>query len=176
MTPFFTRLTFAFRTFCAILFRDRIPDDVAAALVAVRPSAQQAQTSPPPAVNTEATATQILAVLQRDGRLIDFLMEDITPYADAQIGVAVRNVHAGCRQALQRYLTLAPVLHGEEGAHVTIEAGRDPATVKLIGNVAGQPPFSGVLRHRGWLVSRIELPALPRTGQFVVAPAEVEVA
>ena len=176
MTPFFTRLTFAFRTFFAILFRDRIPDDVAAALGAVRPSAQQSQPGQPAGVNTEATATQVLAVLQRDGRLIDFLMEDITPYADAQIGVAVRNVHAGCRQALQRYLTLAPVFHGEEGARVTIEAGRDPATVKLIGNVAGQPPFSGVLRHRGWLVSRIELPALPRTGQFVVAPAEVEVA
>ena len=176
MIPFFTRLAFAFRTFFAILFRDRIPDDVAAALGAVRPSAQQSQPGPPAVVNTEATATQMLAVLQRDGRLIDFLMEDITPYADAQIGVAVRNVHAGCRQALERYLTLAPVFHGEEGAPVTIEPGRDPATVKLIGNVAGQPPFSGVLRHRGWLVSRIELPALPRTGQLVVAPAEVEVA
>ena len=176
MTPFFTRLTFAFKTFFAILFRDRIPDEVAAALGAVRLAAEQPQPGQPAGVTAEATAAQMLAVLQRDGRLIDFLMEDITPYQDAQIGAAVRNVHAGCREALQRYLTLAPVLHADEGARVTIEAGRDAATVKLIGNVAGHPPFSGVLRHRGWLVSRIELPPLPRTGQLVVAPAEVEVA
>jgi hypothetical protein len=171
MTPFFGRLKFAFRTFFSILFHDRIADDVLEALNAgAPPPAPQERGAP-----RDATATQMLAVLQREGRLIDFLMEDIAPYSDAQVGVAVRGVHSGCRQALQRYLTLAPALDGEEGAAVTVQAGTDAAVVKLIGNVAGQPPFRGVLRHRGWVAAGIELPPLPATGRFVVAPAEVEI-
>jgi hypothetical protein len=196
MTPFFTRLKFAFRTFFAILFRDLVPHDVAAALVLERettsvpgaaPSPRQpvaaaasvvpaAPVTPAPQPSPEPTATQMLALLQRDGRLIDFLMEDITPYADAQVGAAVRSVHAACRQALQQYVTLTPALEGTEGARVTVDAGADAARVKVIGNVAGQPPFTGVLNHRGWVVTRIELPPLSATGRQVVAPAEVEVA
>jgi hypothetical protein len=87
----------------------------------------------------------------------------------------VRDVHAGCRKALDRYLSLTPVLDGEEGRPVTVQAGTDAARVKIIGNVAGHPPFRGVLRHRGWMVGRVDLPPLPATGQLVVAPAEVEV-
>lgn len=175
MSAFFKRLTCAFRTFFSILFRDRIPDDIATSLGAPARSAPASHEAKPPGVNADATATQVLAVLQRDGRLVDFLMEDLTSYTDAQIGAAVRDVHAGCRQALLRYVTLASVLQGDEGAIVTIEAGTDAAMVKVIGNVASQPPFRGVLRHRGWLVSRVELPPLPPTGRFVIAPAEVEV-
>lgn len=173
MTPFFTRVSFAFSAFFSILFHDRIPDDVGLALGGGPPP-------PPPApaqeTTTDATATQVLAVLQRDGRLIDFLMENIAPYSDAQIGAAVRDVHRGCRQALDRYLTLTPVLEQEESSTVTIETGTDAAMVKVIGNVSGPAPFRGVLRHRGWVANRIELPPLPRTGRFVVAPAEVEIA
>src|ERR1051325_6760475 len=99
MIPFFTRLTFAFKTFFSLLFRGRIPDDVAQAVGGgtqrAKPVAPRV-TAPPP-VKVEPTAAQVLAVLQRDGRLIDFLMEDIAPYSDAQIGAAVRNVHAGGR-------------------------------------------------------------------------------
>ena len=195
MTPFFTRLKFAIRTFFAILFRDHIPHDVAAALIttsrtASATAATAAQVSAPvgtagaaaPAVKVampreDATATQMLALLQRDGRLIDFLMEDITPYADAQIGAAVRNVHAGCRQALQQYVSLAPALDaaGRERASRSTPAPM-PRRVKLIGNVSGQPPFTGVLHHRGWLVSRMELPPLAVAGRHVIAPAEIEVA
>jgi hypothetical protein len=76
---------------------------------------------------------------------------------------------------LERYISLAPVLDGEEGRPVTLQAGTDVARIKVIGNVAGQGPFRGVLRHRGWMVSRVDLPPLPSTGQLVVAPAEVEV-
>lgn len=193
MTPFFTRLKLAIRTFFAILFRDQVPHDVAAALIttsrtptaaaAVPVSAPVATAgAPAPAVKVampreeDATATQMLALLQRDGRLIDFLMEDITPYADAQIGAAVRSVHAGCHQALERYVSLAPALDAQEGTRVTVDHGIDAARVKLIGNVSGEPPFTGVLHHRGWVVDRMELPPLAAAGPQVIAPAEIEVA
>jgi hypothetical protein len=183
----FSRVSLAFRAFVSIVFDGRIPDDVAAALApepaAAQTSEGEAQTPArgagsgaaiAAAPRPDAAATQMLAVLQRDGRLIDFLMEDLAAYGDAQIGAAARDVHAGCRKALERYVSLAPVLDGEEGQSVTVPAGTDPARVKIIGNVAGQPPFRGVLRHRGWLVSRLDLPSLPSPKHLVVAPAEVE--
>src|SRR5690606_38389504 len=110
MTPFFARLKFGFKAFFLILFRDRLPADVAAAL-GPRSMPAEAEGAPPQAPASageapEATATQLLAVLQRDGRLVDFLMEDIAPYGDAQVGAAVRSVHAGCRQVLEQYVTL----------------------------------------------------------------------
>lgn len=175
MTAFFTRLKLAFKALFLILFRDRLPDDVAARYGARAPSGVGAAEPAPEPPAAEATATQMLAVLQRDGRLVDFLMEDLGPYADAQIGAAVRNVHAGCRQALQQYVALTPALDGDEGGRVTVEPGTDAARVKLVGNVAGPLPLTGVLRHRGWIASRIALPALPPAGRSIVAPAEIEV-
>jgi hypothetical protein len=176
LLPYFTRLKFAFRTFFSILDRHRIPDDVAAALApSVTPPPQPQREAAPAVADTTGPAVQLLALFQRDGRLVDFLMEDLTGYDDAQIGAAVRDVHSGCHRTLKTYLTLASVLNQDEGQSVTIDKGVDAATVKLIGNVAGQPPFRGVLRHRGWLVSRIELPPLPQSSRLVIAPAEVEV-
>jgi uncharacterized protein DUF2760 len=197
MTPFFTRLKFAIRTFFAILFRDHIPHDVAAALIttsraaSARAAAAAPVSSPPPVTTADAaapavkagkareedaTATHMLALLQRDGRLIDFLMEDITPYADTQIGAAVRSVHAGCRQTLGQYVSLVPALDAPEGTRVTVDDAIDVARIKLIGNVSGEPPFTGVLHHRGWVVDRMELPPLAAAGRQVIAPAEIEVA
>jgi hypothetical protein len=102
-------------------------------------------------------------------------MEDLSPYADEQVGAAVRTVHANCRQALQRYLMLEPVVAETEGSRVTVEPGTDPAMVKVLGNAAGRPPYQGVVRHRGWLVSRVTLPPVTAAAQYVIAPAEVEV-
>jgi hypothetical protein len=117
---------------------------------------------------------RLLALLQREGRLVDFLLEDITAYDDAQVGAAVRDIHRGCRQALQEHLTLDRILPGEEESQVTVPAGFDPSAVRLTGNVTGQPPFRGTLRHHGWRVKELKL-ANPPAGQdeFVVAPAEV---
>ena len=108
---------------------------------------------------------------------MDFFSEEIAPYQDAQIGAAVRELHANCRKALAQYVTLEPVIDGEEDRPVTVEEGFDPASVKLVGNVAGRPPLRGLLRHRGWRVAEIKLPALPARGaaRAVVAPAEVEI-
>jgi hypothetical protein len=117
----------------------------------------------------------MLALLQRDGRLIDFLTEDITLYPDEQLGAAVRTIHETCRQVLERYLKLEPILNSEEEQPVTVQAGFDPAAIKLIGNVAGKPPVRGVLRHKGWRVKEMNLPPLPQgAGRMVLAPAEVE--
>jgi hypothetical protein len=123
------------------------------------------------------TDLRVLAVLQRDGRLVDFLQEDIDAYGDAQIGAAVRDIHRGCRKALRDYLTVEPVMPGDEGAPVTVSQDFDPAAVRLTGNVGGKPPFRGVLKHHGWRVKTVQLPALPaaRDQSSVLAPAEVEV-
>lgn len=120
---------------------------------------------------------RVLAVLQRDGRLIDFLEEEIDAYSDAQIGAAVRDIHRGCRKSLHEYLTLEKVWDGAEEEAVTVAADFDPAAIRLIGNVHGAPPFRGVLKHHGWRVKTARLPAIPgsRDDSTVLAPAEVEV-
>jgi hypothetical protein len=173
MIPFGRRVAYAFRAFFSILFHGRLADDVAAALVpAPAPELNVVRVTPPDPVDR---ATQMLALLQRDGRLLDFLMEDLTAFPDAQVGAAVRDVHAGTRQALDRYVSLAPVMQQEEGQTVSVDRGTDAARIKIVGNVAGQPPYRGVLRHRGWEATRVELPPLPNSGRSILAPAEVEV-
>jgi len=174
MIPYGRRLKFAFRTFFSILDHSRIPPDVVEALVGPR-EAPPAATPPPPPPESNDRALQMLAILPRHGRLIDFLMEDLGTYSDAQIGAAVRDVHSGCRSALDRYLTLGPVIDDEEGRPVTVSREADPSAVKVVGNVAGAPPFRGILRHRGWDASRAALPPLPASGRSILAPAEVEV-
>jgi hypothetical protein len=121
---------------------------------------------------------RILAVLQRDGRLVDFLQEDLDSYTDAQIGAAVRDIHRGCRKVLNEYLTIAPILNDPEEARVNVPADFDPAAIRLIGNVTGKPPFRGTLKHHGWQVTSVHLPTLPATRDetSVLSPAEVEVA
>lgn len=124
----------------------------------------------------EASAVQVLALLQRKGRLIDFLQEDLQLYADDQIGAAVRPVHEGCKSALQELADLVPVYDQNEGQTVTVEPGFDAHAVRLTGNVAGDPPFTGTLQHRGWKITRIDLPEKLTADQAkIVAPAEVEV-
>ncbi len=118
---------------------------------------------------------RLLALLQREGRLLDFLLEDIQSYPDAQIGAAVRDIHRQCRSALKEHLDLQPVLPQPEGSTVEITSGFDPSAIRLTGNVTGQPPFRGTLQHHGWRVKEIRL-APPPGGQdeLVLMPAEVE--
>ncbi len=130
-----------------------------------------------PARTAEAGAVQMLAILQRQGRLIDFLQEDLSMYDDAQIGAAVRTIHDGSRKALAEHVKLEPVFQEAEGSSVTVQAGFDSHAVRLAGDIVGEPPFRGALRHRGWRVARIDLPA-QAFGQdkgMVVAAAEIEV-
>lgn len=135
---------------------------------------------PPPQIITlkEATpdaALQLLGLLQRDARLIDFVQEDIAAYGDADIGAAARLVHEGCRKVLKEHMTLAPVRTESEGARITLPAGFDAAQVRLTGNVVGQAPFTGTLSHRGWKVTELRLPQLAEGHDAsIVAQAEVE--
>jgi hypothetical protein len=169
-----TRLKLAFAAFFTILFQGQLP----AALRGARPAEAAAPAAPPPPVlDGSDRAVQMMALMQRDGRLIDFLMEDLGAYADAQIGAAVRDVHAGCRGVLTRYVTLEPILAGKEGERTNVSPDLDPASIRLVGNVTGHPPFPGTLLHHGWRVTKIELPPLGASaGRRVVAQAEVEVA
>ena len=188
MMGFGKRVSYATRCFFAVLSRGEVPEDIAPEVVRGSTAAGAPGTPAPaplPAERAEARpaeesadrAVQLLALLQRDGRLIDFFNEDLAPYQDAQIGAAVRELHANCRKALEQYVRLEPIMAGEEDRPVTVDQGFDPASVKLVGNVTGRPPLRGLLRHRGWRVAEIKLPSLPPPGdgRAVVAPAEVEI-
>lgn len=121
-------------------------------------------------------ALQLLALLQREGRFVDFLEEDVTGFSDAQIGAAARVVHDGCRKALREHLPVEPVRSEEEGTKVTLEKGFDASKVRLTGNVTGEAPFRGTLAHRGWRVKEVRLPKMTEGHDAtIVAPAEVEV-
>jgi hypothetical protein len=130
---------------------------------------------PPPPPKPSGAPLRMLVLLQREGRLVDFLLEDIDAYSNDQVGAAVRDIHRQCQKALNEHLLLAPIFSQGEGEAVQVAAGFDPSTVQLTGNVTGQPPFKGSLKHHGWRVQEIKL-APPPEGQdeFVLQPAEVE--
>ncbi len=159
MIGFSTRLSFAFRCFFSLLFQGKIPQDVLQALrgtkVEVAPSVTAANETPAaPTVRGDKPSPESLD----------------------RLGAAVRSIHTSCRQVLERYLKLEPIFSSEEDQPVTVPVGFDPAAIKLVGNVTGEPPIRGLLRHRGWRVTEVILPSLAQgTGRAIVAPAEVEV-
>ncbi len=134
--------------------------------------------APEPVVLKEATpdaALQLLGLLQKEARFIDFIKEDVTAYSDADIGVAARVVHEGCNKAINEYFTLDTVRSDQEGSKVTLAKGFDAAKVRLTGNIVGQAPFTGTLIHKGWQVTDIRLPKLTEGHNAkIVAAAEVE--
>jgi hypothetical protein len=171
---FFTRLKLAW----AVLFGGEVPAPTAPErALPVKP---EPPALPPtaPALTSEqqhAAALFFLGLLQREGRLLDFLQEDITSFSDGDVGAASRVVHAGCRKVLTQYLGVAPVVAQTEGATVSVPAGFDASRFRLTGNVTGQGPWTGSLKHHGWLATKVELPAVPTTVDVkVIAPAEVE--
>jgi hypothetical protein len=148
---------------------------------AVQPSVAPvaAPTLPPTPARADSTpgALHLLSILQREGRFVDFVIEEVAPFTDAEVGAAARVVHEGCRKALLDAFTFAPVRSEGEGAPVVLETGFDAASVRLTGKVAGEPPFRGTLAHAGWRVVDIKLPSRAATDDGkVIAPAEVEVA
>lgn len=200
MTPdhpsFLSRIAIAIGSFFSILARPDLAADVAslrdgsavALLAGVAEAAAARAAAPPPApvrppaapppppVAAPATAAlQLLGLLQREARFIDFVEEDIASYSDADIGAASRVVHEGCRKVLREHFQIAPVRSETEGSRVTLAPGFDAGAVRLTGNVVGQAPFTGTLGHRGWRVTGSELPKLaPGHDATVLAQAEVE--
>jgi hypothetical protein len=120
-------------------------------------------------------ALALLALLQREGRLVDFIRDSVEGASDADIGAAAREVHRGCRKVLDQYVPLEPVMPGEQDEKVSVPKGFDPAEVRLVGEAKGEPPYRGTLRHHGWRVLHAKLPALAEgVDRTVIAPAEVE--
>jgi hypothetical protein len=129
----------------------------------------------PPPPKPSGEPVRLLGLLQREARLLDFLMENLSAYDDQQIGASVRDIQAKSQGVIKKHLTLEPVFGQEEGARVTVPVGFDPSAIRVVGNVSGQPPFHGTLQHAGWRVRGATLPQ-PSEGQdeFVLMPAEVE--
>lgn len=180
--PFLTRLWLA----CACFFRIVFDGAFAARVLALLSPGGASDRAPAAAVparaaDTSETSTdssdaalQLLALMQREGRLLDFLQQDVTAFGDAEIGAAARVVHDGCRKALGAHLELEPVRGEAEGTRVTLDTV-DPNSIKLVGNVSGSTPFHGTLRHRGWRALSVRLPkAVEGHDPRVLAPAEVE--
>jgi len=121
-------------------------------------------------------ALALLALLQREGRFVDFVRDSVDGASDDDIGAAAREVHRGCRKVLDQYLSFEPVMPGEQDEKVSVPKGFDPAEVRLVGEAKGEPPYKGTLRHHGWRVVDAKLPALTDgVDRTVIAPAEVEI-
>lgn len=193
-----SRLSLALASFFSILSRPGFAADVerlrregwpapaapvaAAPVVApVPPVAPAAPMAAPPApipqpqLAPETAALQLLGLLQREARFIDFVQEDVQAYGDAEIGAAARVVHEGCRKVLREHFTFEPVRAEAEGSRLTLQPGFDAAAVRVTGHVVGQPPFTGTLGHRGWRATETRLPKLGQGHDAsVLAQAEVE--
>lgn len=164
------RIILAIRIFFRTLFDKAIAAKVEELLNPSKKAAKKEDTRLP------AEAAQLLTLFQRDGRLVDFLMESVDGFPDAQVGAIAKQLHRDCRKVLQDYITIEPVRAEEENARATVEAGFDPSAVRLTGQVVGDPPFTGHLRHHGWKAVAIKLPKLPHGADpAVIAPAEIEI-
>jgi hypothetical protein len=174
-----------FRTFSDRGFRDVLEVLLRGEAIEVK-SLQPAEPESPQAARPEpakrapkrSEALTLLAALQREARLVDFIQEPIGDYSDAQIGAAVRDIHRDCAALLERVFAVRPLLNQTEGATIDVPAGFDAARFSLTGNVSGQPPYRGTLAHHGWQATQCELPQWSGgdAAANVVAPAVVELA
>lgn len=181
------RLSLAFGSFFAILGNAELAAGVRrlrngetfapAAAPAAAPQPPAPAAAPVVAIDeaNPQSALQLLGLLQRNARFVDFVEEDIANYGDADIGAAARLVHEGCRATLREHFTIRPVRTETEGSRVTIAEGFDATAIRLTGNVVGAAPYNGTISHRGWRVEDVKLPKLVKSNDAkVLAPAEVE--
>ena len=138
---------------------------------AIAPPAPKVVAPPKPS----GEALRVLALLQADSRFIDFFLETLpAKLTDDQVG-GILDVHKKVAVALKKYLVIEPVLSGADGERVTVQKGFDPSAIRVLGNVTGEPPFTGELQHPGWRVKELKLPGTAE-GQdpFILQPAEVQ--
>jgi len=178
---FFGRLSLAVGTFFAVVgdreFAGQVRRLRDEAAVTAPVAAREPVATPAPTIKEASpeSALQLLGLLQRGARFVDFVEEDIAGYSDADIGAAARLVHDGCRATLREHFTIRPVREEAEGSRVTLADGFDATAIRLTGNVVGKPPFNGNISHRGWRVEEVRLPMLTKTHDAtVIAQAEVE--
>lgn len=171
---FFARLSLGFKAFWRALTD---PATAAALAPVLRGEVPPAPRTEKPVLRETGSdaALQLLGLLQREGRFIDFLQENMAAFPDVEVGMAARVVHEGCNKVLREHLQVAPIWDGEEGSPVTVANGFDPASIRLTGNVVGQPPFQGLLAHRGWRDTAMKLPKVAAGHDLhILQPAEVE--
>ena len=177
-TPtFFTRIALAFAVLGNGKLAAQVQDLRHGVLPATPPVASPPAPPAPPVLKVAMpdAALQLLALLQREARFIDFTQEDVAAYSDTDIGGAARQVHTGCAKVLREHFTLAPARDEAEGSRVVLEAGFDAAAVRLTGNVVGQAPVRGTLQHRGWRATEVRLPRTTEGHDVrILAAAEVE--
>lgn len=186
---FFSRISIAFGAlfkslgdaeFAARVRADDVGPSAEPAPAPVQPPAPAPAPAPTPAPTplrapSPDSALQLLSLLQREARLIDFAHENLSSYSDADIGAAARVVHEGCARVLREHFAIEAVRSESEGSRITLEQGFDAASVRLTGNVVGKAPFTGTLSHRGWRAASVTLPQLAESHDArVLAPAEVE--
>lgn len=145
-------------------------------LAAVISGAEVKKPEPPKPAKPSGAPLRVLALLQAEARLVDFLLEDIAGATDQQIGQAVREIHKKAQAALKQHAVIEQVLPGNEGDKATVQKGFDPSAVRVVGNVTGEPPFTGAIQHPGWRVKELKLAAPPEgADEFVLQPAEVQI-
>ncbi len=172
------RVELACRVFFWILFNKQFRDEFKISYFE-KNEAIEATPEEVPAVPEQkplrSDAVQFLAMLQREGRLVDFLKEPIDAYSDAQIGAAVRDVHRGCGAVLDQVFSIEAVADNDEGEKMVV-SDFNPERFRLTGNVTGTPPYEGVLRHKGWKATKCELPLWQGNEESVdvITPAELE--
>jgi hypothetical protein len=148
----------------------------AAKLQAIVGGAEVKAVEPPKPVKPSGAPLRMLALLQAESRLVDFLLEDIQGASDEQIGQAVREIHKKAQAALKQHAVIEQVLSGNEGDNTTVPKGFDPSAVRVVGNVTGEPPFAGAINHPGWRVKELKLATPPEgADEFVLQPAEVQI-
>ncbi len=148
----------------------------AAKLLAIQGGAELKPIEAPKPVKPSGAPLRMLALLQAEARLVDFLLEDIAGASDQQIGQAVREIHKKAQAALKQHAVIEQVLPGNEGDTTTVQKGFDPSAVRVVGNVTGQPPFTGAIQHPGWRVKELKLATPPEgADEFVLQPAEVQI-
>jgi hypothetical protein len=136
--------------------------------------AKPAAAEPPPE-RVHVSGLFVLSALQREGRLVDFLQQEVAGFSDEEVGAAARVVHSGCSKALKQYFDFEPAIAAAEGSAMSVPKGFDAQRIRLTGNVTGQPPFKGTVKHHGWIAKGIRLPALAdNLDPHIIAPAEVE--
>jgi len=183
--PWWRRVGLAFGVFFRILFDARFAASLPsggmeatsspAAPVAAPATGGGAVGAVSSAESSQEGALLLLSLLQTEGRFVDFLQQDVTPFPDADVGAVARVVHAGCRKVLGAHLRIEAIRAESEGQSVALEPGFDPSRIKLTGRVSGAGRLVGVLRHRGWQATDVRLPSVvDRAGSRILCPAEVE--
>ncbi|MBF0236158.1 MAG: DUF2760 domain-containing protein [SAR324 cluster bacterium] len=131
---------------------------------------------PTPQKETLVDGIQLLSLLQKSGRLVDFLNQDITAFPDQDVAGAARVVHQGCKAVIEDYFKIVPLLTEREGSTFKVTAGYNPFEIQISGNTGKVAPFQGEVVHHGWKVETCNLPKITDArARMILAPAEVEI-